>query len=90
MVSTHSFQNFNPITNNTMGFNTMDMYKKAEAVLHLDGFRTAVRCEGLDGVEILITVWSDDLQSSIEVRVHEQQIKYLADAYDRIQEARNS
>lgn len=60
----------------------MNKYEKAVSVLHKDGFESAYVHRHLDGVELWITVWSDDLQSTLDIKIHEDSVVWFSKAYE--------
>lgn len=60
----------------------MNKYQKAVAVLHKDGFESAYIYDTKDGCELWITVWSDDLQSTLDIKIHEDSVVWFSKGYE--------
>jgi hypothetical protein len=56
----------------------MNMYEKARKYLQSQGFQSAevVGPKGDEG--LYINVWNDELSDTISVRIHDEEVKYLA------------
>jgi hypothetical protein len=56
----------------------MNMYEKAQKHLQEQGFKTAEVIGAKGGEGLYISVWNDELSDTIFVRIHDEDVKYLA------------
>tara|TARA_R100000458_G_C8030216_1_gene86043 strand:+ start:71 stop:280 length:210 start_codon:yes stop_codon:yes gene_type:complete len=63
----------------------MNIYEKAQKYLQAQGFQSAevVGPKGDEG--LYITVWNDELSDAIEVRIHDEEIKWWAEYHEEQQ-----
>ena len=57
----------------------MTIHEKAVAELHRQGLTSA----GLSDNEVTIEAWLDDLECTIDIIVHDNQVKTLAEEYEK-------
>ena len=57
----------------------MTIYEKAVAELHRQGLTSA----GIINEEVWIEAWLDDLECTIDIIVHDEQVKTLAEKYEK-------
>ena len=57
----------------------MTIYEKAVAELHRQGLTSA----GIINDEVYIEAWLDDLECTIDITVHDEQVKVLAEKYEK-------
>ena len=60
----------------------MTLLEKAVAELHRQGLSNAEEYEG----KVFIGAWVDDLECTIEIEVHPEQVKQLAKDYEKSEE----
>ena len=60
----------------------MTLSEKAVAELHRQGLSNAVEDEG----KVFIGAWVDDLECTIDIEVHDDQVKQLAKDFEKSEE----
>jgi len=56
----------------------MNKHEKATKYLHSQGFTSASVCGPTNDLGVFIAVWNDELQESCDVRIHDEEVDYLA------------
>lgn len=61
----------------------MNTYEKAVAEMHKAGLYSAHTAGGEGDIGVYVDCWNSDLEFTLSIRVHEEEINYYANQFDK-------
>ena len=61
----------------------MNTYDKAVAEMHKAGLYSAHTAGGEGDIGVYVDCWNSDLEFTLSIRVHEEEINYYANQFDK-------
>ena len=66
----------------------MNKYDKAVAEMHKAGLYSAHIAGGEGDIGVYVDCWNQDLEFTLSIRVHDEEINYYANQYDKNNETK--